>query len=81
MSAALQDKGQHFFFLNFGTNCPKRFPQNMARVAYLPAVRRGYTELIHFPLYCPKCKKESLVNVKQQTVLVIKEPDALTQSR
>ena len=42
---------------------------------------RQHTELIHFPLYCPKCKKESLVNVKQQTVLVIKEPDALTQSR
>ena len=39
------------------------------------------TELRNFPLYCPKCKKESLINVKQQTVLVIKEPDALTQSR
>ena len=37
MSAALQDKGQHFFFLNFGTNCPKRFPKNMARVAYPPS--------------------------------------------
>ena len=34
------------------------------------------TELINFPLYCPKCKKESLVNVKQLNMSVIKEPDA-----
>lgn len=42
---------------------------------------REDTELIHFPLYCPKCKQESLINLKQQTLSVIKEPDAKTQSR
>ena len=39
------------------------------------------TELINFPLFCPKCKQESVVNVKQQNMSVIKEPDAQTQSR
>jgi uncharacterized protein YbaR (Trm112 family) len=42
---------------------------------------REDTELINFPLFCPKCKKESLVNVKQLKISVIKEPDAKTQSR
>ena len=39
------------------------------------------TELIKFPLFCPKCKKENLVNVKQFNISVITEPDAQTQSR
>ena len=37
---------------------------------------REDTELINFPLFCPKCKQESLVNVKQMNMSVIKEPDA-----
>lgn len=39
------------------------------------------TVLEKFPLFCPKCKKETLINVKQLNVSVIKEPDAETQSR
>lgn len=39
------------------------------------------TELRHFPLYCPKCKQETLVNLKKLVLTVIKEPDAKTQSR
>ena len=39
------------------------------------------TELKNFPLYCPKCKHETLINVKQLKMTVIKEPDAKTQSR
>ena len=39
------------------------------------------TELKNFPLYCPKCKRETLINVKQLNTTVIKEPDAQTQSR
>jgi uncharacterized protein YbaR (Trm112 family) len=39
------------------------------------------TVLKHFPLYCPKCKQETLINVKQLNMSVIKEPDAQTQSR
>lgn len=42
---------------------------------------RKDTELINFPLYCPKCRKESLINVKNQKVSIVKEPDAKTQSR
>ena len=26
---------------------------------------RSDTELINFPLFCPKCKQENLINVKQ----------------
>jgi len=37
---------------------------------------REDTELVKFPLFCPKCKQESLVNVKQLNMSVIKEPDA-----
>lgn len=42
---------------------------------------RGDTELKNFPLFCPKCKQETLINVKQLNMSVIKEPDAKTQSR
>lgn len=33
---------------------------------------RGDTELKNFPLYCPKCKKESLIEVKDLQVTVVK---------
>ncbi|EGP7089876.1 conjugal transfer protein [Listeria monocytogenes] len=39
------------------------------------------TILVNFPLYCPKCKQETLINLKQLEVNIIKEPDAKTQSR
>lgn len=39
------------------------------------------TVLERFPLYCPKCKQETLISVRQQNISVIKEPDAKTQSR
>ena len=42
---------------------------------------REDTVLENFPLYCPKCKKETLINAKQFQISVIKEPDAQTQSR
>ena len=37
---------------------------------------REDTELKNFPLFCPKCKQESLINVQKLNILVIKEPDA-----
>lgn len=40
---------------------------------------RGDTELKNFPLFCPKCKQETLINVKQLNMSVIKEPDAKMQ--
>ena len=42
---------------------------------------REDTELKKFPLYCPKCKQETLINVTQLNMLVVTEPDAKTQSR
>ncbi|MBO5024477.1 MAG: cysteine-rich KTR domain-containing protein [Clostridia bacterium] len=41
---------------------------------------RPDTVLENFPLFSPKCKKESLIDVKNFEVKVI-EPDAQTQSR
>lgn len=37
---------------------------------------RGDTVLKNYPLYCPKCKQETLIEVKNLQVTVIKEPDA-----
>ena len=42
---------------------------------------REDTILENFPLYCPKCKQETLINVQQMNKSIIKEPDAQTQSR
>ena len=42
---------------------------------------REDTELKKFPLYCPKCRQETLIEVENLQVTVIKEPDAQTQSR
>lgn len=39
------------------------------------------TELKYFPLYCPKCKQEILINVKDNKVTIVGEPDAQTQSQ
>lgn len=41
---------------------------------------RADTELKNFPLYCPKCKQESLINEKDLHVTVIKEQKEM-QSR
>lgn len=42
---------------------------------------RQDTELKNFPLFCPKCKRETLINVKKYETNLIKEPDAKTQYR
>lgn len=42
---------------------------------------RDDTVLENFPLFCPKCKQETIINVKQLNISVIKEPDVKTQSR
>ena len=42
---------------------------------------REDTESKNFPLFCPKCKQEVLISIKQFNMSVIKEPDAKTQSR
>ncbi len=42
---------------------------------------REDTVLKNFPLFCPKCRQESLIEAKNLQVNIIKEPDAQTQSR
>lgn len=37
---------------------------------------RQDTVLKKFPLFCPKCKKETLVEVEDLLIKVIEEPDA-----
>ncbi|MCL2018942.1 MAG: cysteine-rich KTR domain-containing protein [Oscillospiraceae bacterium] len=42
---------------------------------------REDTRLWHFPLFCPKCKQENLINLKNTIITIVTEPDAKTQSR
>lgn len=37
---------------------------------------RKDTIVKNFPLYCPKCKKETIISVQNKEITVIKEPDA-----
>lgn len=40
---------------------------------------REDTVLKRFPLFCPKCKRETLIDVVKFNVTIVKEPDAKTQ--
>lgn len=42
---------------------------------------REDTTLLNFPLFCPKCKQETLINVRHLNMSVIKEPDTKMQRR
>jgi Zn-finger nucleic acid-binding protein len=42
---------------------------------------RDDTELKGVPLFCPKCKKKTVIDLKQGNITIIKEPDAKTKSR
>lgn len=37
---------------------------------------RDDTVLENLPLFCPKCKKETLISMRQLNISIIKEPDA-----
>ena len=37
---------------------------------------RKETELKCFPLFCPKCKRETVISVTRMNISVIEEPDA-----
>ena len=54
---------------NLRTSCP--ICHNKTRIKI-----RIDTELRNFPLFCPKCKQETLIHVKQLNISVIREPDA-----
>ncbi len=42
---------------------------------------RADTELKNFPLFCPKCKHETLNNVNKLNITLITEPAAKTQGQ
>lgn len=42
---------------------------------------RKDTVLLNFPLFCPKCKKETLIEIQNMRLNIIREPDAKAQSR
>ena len=42
---------------------------------------RTDTVLINYPLYCPKCKQNSLISANNMKITVIIEPDAQAQGR
>ncbi|KNZ40780.1 cysteine-rich KTR domain-containing protein [Acetobacterium bakii] len=42
---------------------------------------RDDTMLENFPLFCSKCKQETLINIQKLNMSVIKKPDAKMQSR
>lgn len=35
---------------------------------------REDTEMKNFPLYCPKCKKETIINVKDMKITLVRTP-------
>lgn len=39
-----------------------------------------HTTLEYFPLYCPKCKQEHIIELKHNQLKIV-EPDAKTQSQ
>lgn len=49
--------------------CPKCLSKTRIKI-------REDTELKNFPLYCPKCKQETLIETKNLQTIIIKEPDA-----
>lgn len=55
-------------------NCPICHSKTRVKI-------RTDTELKYFPLYCPKCKQENLINVSKMKITIIKEPDTKMQSR
>lgn len=42
---------------------------------------RKDTLLLNFPLYCPKCKRETLIAAKALKIIIVERPDAKTQSQ
>lgn len=42
---------------------------------------RPDTELKNFPLFCPKCKNETLIGVKNNRIYILTDPAAMVQSQ
>lgn len=41
---------------------------------------RADTEMKNFPVFCPKCKEETLIDVKEFQITVVQKPAAKPQS-
>lgn len=42
---------------------------------------RADTVLKNFPLFCPKCRQKTLINIVNLKLKIVTEPDAKTQSQ
>lgn len=42
---------------------------------------RPDTELKNFPLFCPKCKNETLIGVKNNRIYILTDPSVMAQSQ
>ena len=53
--------------------CPSCYGKTRTRV-------RINTVLANFSLYCPRCKQETVVNVENMNITIVKEPNAMMLS-
>ena len=74
MSFSSKERGQVMQYKTEWICCPVCAAKTRGKV-------RTDTILKNFPLFCPKCKQERLINVNQLQITVVQEPDAKTQSR
>jgi len=42
---------------------------------------RSNTVLVNFALYCQRCRHETIINVENMNMSIVKEPDALMLSQ
>jgi DNA-directed RNA polymerase subunit RPC12/RpoP len=78
----------HIRGMNTDSKCAKRVQDRGSTWILCPVCSgktrikaRSDTVMLNFPLYCPKCGKETLVNIHKNQIDIIQEPDAKTQSR
>ena len=78
----------HLIFLIMRISAKGEYMEHSVKIRWIPCPSCGKntrtkvredTVLYHQPLFCPKCRKEFLVNVKQFKMQIVKEPDPKTQ--
>ncbi|MFQ7061888.1 cysteine-rich KTR domain-containing protein [Pusillibacter faecalis] len=68
-------KEQHYKLLNNKSSnrkwllCPICFSKTRLQIQYDTIIK-------NFPLFCPKCKRETIIHVHNLQVTIAKEPDA-----
>lgn len=66
--------GKHLNKAGFFIRCPVCGEKTRTKI-------RDDSILIRYLLYCPKCKAEFLVNIRNNSITILKRLDAKTQSR